>query len=422
VFYKQAEHYSSTAEIILYANEAYVHYRLGNKLLARKAYEKGLAVFNSQPHSIRTELVLLRTESDILWLEEKYFPARQSADRCLALAESEALPLETGLCHLSRVRARIALGFHDGVITELLEALRLTEQAKAHSWEMEIHRELASTYELFSNYRQSLAHHKIYYSQNKALLFDRRQSELFLLQESYETNALQQQKALAESEASVAKLKVDKQRLRNWTVIAFTFVVLMSFVQIRRRAKDTLLENKQLAKLHQQDPLTGLGNRRYIDNWLEEDYQPEQGKHYFIALADIDDFKRINDTHGHDVGDSVIVETARRLRKVIGRDEAVVRWGGEEFLLVLKSGNQPQLKLEQIVSEISERPYEMQQDSLAITVSVGASDLCESLTQEHSFELLTKQADRALYCAKSEGKNHAQQYDAARHSSNSDVD
>lgn len=412
-FYVDSGSFSPTAEIILHTNEAYVQYHLGNVIAAREAYQRGLSVFESERHSKRTELVVLRTESDILWLEKSYSAARKVADKCISIADHKELPLEVGLCYLSRAKADSELGFHAHVVEDLLQALTLIEQADAHSWEMEIHKELAKTYEMFGNHPKALEHHKLYYKQNKALLFDRRQSELFVLQESFETNSLLQQAALAESETAVAKLKVDKQRLRNWTVIAFTFVVLMSFIQIRKRANSTQQENKLLAKLHQQDPLTGLGNRRYIDKWLEENYQLNQN--YYIALIDIDDFKFINDNYGHDIGDQVIIETANRLRNEIADEDAIVRWGGEEFLIVLNHNGDPKVRLKKMVRAISTRRYPTKEANLHITVSVGTSYLCGALTNEKNLETAIKQADRALYGVKSEGKNHVQQYDATKH-------
>ena len=91
-----------------------------------------------------------------------------------------------------------------------------------------------------------------------------------------------------------------------------------------------------LAQLALRDPLTGLANRRLLDELLEAELAPTQrsGTPLAVAYVDLDGLKQVNDTHGHDAGDAVLRETARRLVSIVGDADVVARIGGDEFVIV----------------------------------------------------------------------------------------
>lgn len=162
------------------------------------------------------------------------------------------------------------------------------------------------------------------------------------------------------------------------------------------------------------DELTGLYNRRYFDRHLSLllDKAREQERDMAVMLIDMDFFKSVNDTHGHDIGDAVLKEFAVRLRRNIRGVDLACRFGGEEFVVLMPDTDyrQAQNVAERVRTAVAERAFEMgTRQPLAVTVSVGVA-LNE--TEMDTPEMILKRADVALYRAKREGRNRVV-FDAA---------
>ncbi|GLQ57508.1 PleD family two-component system response regulator [Devosia nitrariae] len=162
------------------------------------------------------------------------------------------------------------------------------------------------------------------------------------------------------------------------------------------------------------DELTGLYNRRYFDRHLAVmlGKAQAQDRELAVMLLDIDHFKSVNDTHGHDAGDAVLKEFAQRLRRNIRGVDLACRFGGEEFVVLMPDTDHRQAEAvaERVRNAMAERPFEVGTVlELTLTVSVGVS------LNEHDHdtpETLLKRADIALYRAKREGRNRVV-FDAA---------
>ena len=131
-----------------------------------------------------------------------------------------------------------------------------------------------------------------------------------------------------------------------------------------------------------------------------------------LMILDIDHFKAVNDTHGHDIGDAVLKEFAARLRRNIRGVDLACRFGGEEFVVLMPDTDygQAQLVAERVRQSIAERPFDVNAGRpLSVTVSAGVT-LNES--DADTPETLIKRADVALYRAKREGRNRVV-FDAA---------
>ena len=162
------------------------------------------------------------------------------------------------------------------------------------------------------------------------------------------------------------------------------------------------------------DELTGLYNRRYFDRHLSIMLEKAQSQERDMAvmLIDMDFFKAVNDTHGHDIGDAVLREFADRLRRNIRGVDLACRFGGEEFVVLMPDTDfrQAQAVAERVRHAVAERAFEADGSRpLGITVSVGVS-LNEFDTDTP--EVMLKRADVALYRAKREGRNRVV-FDAA---------
>jgi len=162
------------------------------------------------------------------------------------------------------------------------------------------------------------------------------------------------------------------------------------------------------------DELTGLYNRRYFDRHLSLMLAKarEQERDMALMLIDMDFFKAVNDTHGHDMGDAVLREFALRLRRNIRGVDLACRFGGEEFVVLMPDTDyqQAQSVAERVRMAVAERGFETGLGRpLSVTVSVGVA-LNETI--DDTPEMLLKRADVALYRAKREGRNRVV-FDAA---------
>jgi len=150
------------------------------------------------------------------------------------------------------------------------------------------------------------------------------------------------------------------------------------------------------------DPLTRVYNRRYLDIIS---YKIKDRHNYSLLMLDIDDFKKINDGYGHDFGDKVLTDLGQVLLKCIRNYDDVVRYGGEEFLVVLyRAGIKEALTVaERIRQKFWETKYD-EVPGLRVSVSIGVA---EGTGTENLWETI-KRADTALYEAKRKGKNRVE--------------
>ena len=179
----------------------------------------------------------------------------------------------------------------------------------------------------------------------------------------------------------------------------------------------TDIRNKEneIKKLAYFDPLTGLPNRvQFIHEFHEFLHENRNNKKCACAILflDIDNFKKINDTLGHSVGDDILKIVARRLKSVTGEEHIASRFGGDEFLILLKnikSFTKINIFTARIM-KLFEETWAAANNDFYLTASIGVSIYPDNGTK---FEELLKNADTAMYMAKSKGKNNYQLYNSA---------
>jgi len=167
--------------------------------------------------------------------------------------------------------------------------------------------------------------------------------------------------------------------------------------------------NEALTELAQTDPLTKLGNRRYMQMHLEAALKESstRGGGTCCAMVDIDHFKDVNDTHGHQVGDEILIGVSKRLRRAVRPTDILARVGGEEFAIIMYYQNDSNFRhsiFSRIQQCVGSRPIKTSTGDLTVTISMGVC--CRfSGDPDMDMDMLIRCADQKMYRAKKKGRN-----------------
>lgn len=183
-------------------------------------------------------------------------------------------------------------------------------------------------------------------------------------------------------------------------------VILMRNDEIGYMGKAAVNMQGSIKQLVEKDSLTMLYNRRYADDRLLKmmSWPKTEKDKMLVAIADIDFFKKINDTYGHMMGDRVLVKTADILKKHMVSKGFAARWGGEEFLLVYENVKPVDAynDLCNLLNKINDMEIESENGIIHITMSIGGAGITKNI---QSLDEIIKEADSNLYYAKNNGRN-----------------
>ena len=174
--------------------------------------------------------------------------------------------------------------------------------------------------------------------------------------------------------------------------------------RMTKSEQELLIRNVLMDRLTKVDPLTDLYNHKTFHEYMEKLVEHHRSNPYNLHLAvlDIDNFKKVNDTYGHAVGDIALKTVAERIYADLGSDDFAARYGGEEFVVILTGSTteEARAKMERIRLSIAAAPV-AEMDGSSVTVSIGLHEYIAGETKESAFQ----KADSALYVAKRSGKN-----------------
>ncbi|WP_457568558.1 GGDEF domain-containing protein [Desulfurobacterium sp.] len=213
---------------------------------------------------------------------------------------------------------------------------------------------------------------------------------------------------LAENLYTWLATTLDNQSLQTHILSTFIKLNTLSLLFIKKTQKlmhelELLYQSHiKLSEVNRElytDPLSGVYNRRFIEDFGTDILN----RFSFLLFLDIDNFKEINDTYGHDAGDEVIRHLGQLLKKLLRKRDVVVRFGGDEFLIAIDTPTEEiALKVaKRILQSVKNMKVQYGNHTITITVSIGMS----KIDREKSFEENLKEADSAMYKAKNEGKN-----------------
>ena len=230
-------------------------------------------------------------------------------------------------------------------------------------------------------------------------------------------------------EAELKEMELSRQRnmLMMFIIIIglvlILFFVLLSMYRFKNRALRDLrnanieisLKNEELLKAYEKlellartDPLTHLSNRRDMMEKIEYEKRrcDRSGNSFVLTIGDIDFFKSINDTYGHDAGDYVLTEISALMTTMLRKQDIVGRWGGEEFLLFfpdtpLEGGR---IVADKVRHAIEEHTFEFSGETIKVSMTFGVCEYNKGM----KIDVCLKKADQALYRGKQNGRNQVQ--------------
>ena len=228
-------------------------------------------------------------------------------------------------------------------------------------------------------------------------------------QRGREAERLRQRNAAKAESLRAERLRMGLGALALACGAALLWVIVLLLQRMRRTNLDLASTNQALAEASERDPLTGVGNRRRLTSLLGRCGQPHADNRIGLILLDIDHFKHLNDQHGHAAGDAVLVAFAGRLTSAVRGSGDVIRWGGEEFLVLLPNADASLTATlaQRLLAVLGEGQVALRDGrALSARCSVGALSLPLS-TPKLSLEQGIDLADGLMYRAKSHGRNQA---------------
>ncbi|MEU8660769.1 diguanylate cyclase [Actinoplanes philippinensis] len=294
------------------------------------------------------------------------------------IEESRRIAVEAGYRSLEsaalqhQARVRLMRGDHAEAITGLLLALDRAHRAGEKPMAMEIFRELSEAHERIGDFMAALAYYRDFHDLERELHNQVAAARARMAAHHFELDNVR-------LEAENARLEAELHRARSAELAA-----------------DNLLWQRQATE----DALTGLPNRRSADDRLPK---MAAGGPVWVALADVDHFKRVNDRYGHPIGDEVLRRIARILLDGIGQADLVARFGGEEFLLAVhgSGAEDARAQCELMRAAVAAYPWESIEPGLSVTISIGLAEA----DGPDSLAGALNRADQRLYDAKRQGRN-----------------
>ncbi len=322
-------------------------------------------------------------------------------------SESVAL-INAGLAHIGLGRAEEGTAL-------IRQALLIEERTSGLPGVADVHRELGHALEKAGRLKEAWAA-LVEHRRLSDLVFQREHQQAVLeLQESLAADRRARELAALETDnrLKAAQLLGRELQQRLWALGLLAGLLLLGVVAVllrRMRQTNARLHssNAELKVATERDPLTGLANRRHFQAVMQQ--TAAAGFEGALLLIDFDHFKRINDQHGHAAGDAVLVEMAQRLRAALREEDLTVRWGGEEFLVVVRQlpAEQVEALAERLLAAIGSRPVAHTLGPVVVTASIGFATFPlpparEALSWERAIDVV----DTALYLAKAHGRNRA---------------
>ena len=391
---------------------------------AEQAYQQGLQ-WSEKLHNKPIMALALNNLGDVRMRQQRYGEATPYFHQARSIAvEVKDKPLQ--------IMADFNLGYiavrQEKFADGLAQMTKMVEQAAAiplPDTEMLLYLwELADAYGLAGQHQQEVRYLREHQELSQRIFRKEREEQINALQESFAAAQKAKQIEDLEHQNQLKIAEIEQKKLQQSITLLLGTLVLMALALLYMLYRKVRFTNSQLKKANDQlafhslhDPLTGLLNRRSLHEYMQKKIGQPERRQATVAvtdgfiLLDIDHFKRINDHYSHAAGDEVLIEIGRRLRELTRQGDMLLRWGGEEFLIVLRGINQSGLSnfANRVLQAIGQTSFTYQQQQIQVTASAGflLYPFAELSEQALSWEKTLHLADMALYLSKVHGRNRA---------------
>jgi len=399
---------------LLRINESYARHLLKDDVSARRtAVLDALRLSRSAPGLETEEMTALTNVADFYNDERDYRTAASYAREGERLARK--LEDEPGRAYslANLAVAVVHLGEGEAALPMARESVAILDHADLKQETADVLLQLAEVADVAGRPREALEAMRRWKALSEDLVHTEREQSVLALQERFsaERKSREIERLQLENARRTAEIVATTSQQRLWAAVAvaLTLAALMLaqwLTRARRRARRLEADNVKLSEQSSHDPLTGAFNRRHCDALMAGLVRESAAGGIGLMLLDVDHFKSVNDTHGHAAGDAVLVQVARRLQSLVRDRDAVVRWGGEEFVLVLPGTPAEALPIvaERVLAAIALEPVKLA-DGRVLTVRLSGGAVAWPAWPGQTWEEALHVADMALYLSKSGGRH-----------------
>lgn len=341
------------------------------------------------------------------------------SQKALPLARQINDPSSQSVAIANTGLALISMQRKDEGLPLVRESMSMDERSGSARGISDSARELGSYLERAGYLDDALVAYHQYRQTSDELNQQDRQRALIELQESFANENRRHELDMLSREGKLKDEQIlhHELQIKQWTAAGLASLLLLAVLAVlarRLRVRNQLLSvsNEQLRIQAEIDPLTGLSNRHHLQAVMAE--RPGRGLEGTLYLLDVDHFKHINDQCGHAGGDTVLVEIARRLRHTLRDDDMIVRWGGEEFLVLVRPLPQAEAEAlaQRLLCALADAPVMHEGKPVPVSASIGFGQFpMRTSTPQDDLELNWERAislvDTAMYMAKAHGRNGA---------------
>lgn len=387
---------------------------------ARDMLNKAIGILEKNSNSSRGIYLHALLETGRIDMDQKdYKSAADIARRTQQLAKEYGLSRSLFMALELEAEVSMKTGNYSLSRKALNQAVSLAERENMELERIDIYQTQANLEEQQGNYLQALQYLNTYVELINKFEEQEDIQQAHTAQALFDSNEKKQEILRLKEEQKFQKYKLEaQQRQQHWLwgliSLAVLFIAVLMLLMQRLHLSRKLIAEKNNAlvkavekaeSLAKKDHLTQLLNRRGFLELLayEKQRQKRHQKPISIILADIDHFKNINDLHGHQYGDRVLVSVARHLASAIRKQDSICRWGGEEFLIMLPDTNREQALtlIGRIVDGLKSSSFNSGEQASKITLTFGAT----TCMPDDSVDACISAADNALYKGKHQGRD-----------------
>jgi diguanylate cyclase (GGDEF)-like protein len=367
----------------------------------------------------RITLAIYANLADNQIRQENYQQAKEYADYCISKLTQNSDEYMRAICSINQSHAMIWLGQEEKGVKQLHDVHQRMIDNKLNIFLVDVYKTLYQAYQKIGNFKAALYWFDQYHTFEMEKNTKEKREDILALEQQFKSQSKEQEINSLTTENELQQELISKKNISLlYAAIAtilgavITIYLILRVTRLRRSNSYLNTSNQKLYDKSYHDHLTNLYNRRYLEEQRIEEAS-KVGK-CSLVIIDIDYFKKVNDSYGHDVGDEVLVEIAKRLRQSIREQDIVARWGGEEFLALISHETQMQLQhaIQRLMENIRSQVFVTNAGSLSITVSMGICHIIDRQLLVSKWDNCVKSADGALYYTKEHGRNGAYLYNS----------